>query len=140
VTEALMDELGANFVVVTPAFPENARTVFKGHLFVGEALLSDSSMKNHPLTPMTDANLVRVMQAQLDPQRGRRVGLIDYRVVAQGTQAIGQRIEALRAEGITLAIVDALGDDDLRQLAAAAASCCWWWPAPGLSASRRCMD
>ncbi len=121
VTEALMDELGANFVVVTPAFPENARTVFKGHLFVGEALLSDSSMKNHPLTPMTDANLVRVMQAQLDPQRGRRVGLIDYRVVAQGTQAIGQRIEALRAEGITLAIVDALGDDDLRQLAAAAA-------------------
>ena len=121
VTEALMDELGADFVVVTPAFPENGRTIFKGHLFVGDQLLSDSPMKNHPLTPMTDANLVRVLQAQLDPARGRRVGLIDYRVVAQGARAIAQRIDALRAEGITLAIVDGLGDDDLRRLAMASA-------------------
>ncbi len=90
-----------DFVVVTPAFPENGRTVFKGHLFVGDLLLSDSSMKNHPLTPMTDANLVRVMQAQLDASRGRRVGLIDYRAVAQGPEAIGRRIAALRAEGVT---------------------------------------
>jgi uncharacterized protein YgbK (DUF1537 family) len=121
VTEALMDELQAGFVVVTPAFPENARTVFKGHLFVGDLLLSDSSMRQHPLTPMTDANLVRVLQAQLDPARGRRVGLIDYRCVAQGAVAIGQRIEALRAQGVTLAVVDALGDDDLRRLAQAVA-------------------
>lgn len=121
VTEALMDELGADFVVVTPAFPENGRTVFKGHLFVGDVLLSDSPMKHHPLTPMTDANLVRVLQAQLDPKRGRRVGLIDYRSVAQDAQAIGRRIEALRAEGCTLAIVDVLSDDDLRRLAAALA-------------------
>ena len=121
VTEALMDELGADFVVVTPAFPENGRTIFKGHLFVGDQLLSDSPMKNHPLTPMTDANLVRVLQAQLDPARGRRVGLVDYRVVAQGAQAIAQRIDALRADGITLAIVDGLGDDDLRRLAMASA-------------------
>lgn len=121
VTEALMDELGADFTVVTPAFPENGRTIFKGHLFVGDQLLSDSPMKNHPLTPMTDANLVRVLQAQLDPARGRRVSLIDYRVVAQGAQVIAQRIDALRAEGITLAIVDGLGDDDLRRLAQAAA-------------------
>lgn len=121
VTEALMDELGADFVVVTPAFPENGRTIFKGHLFVGDQLLSDSPMKNHPLTPMTDANLVRVLQAQLDPARGRRVGLIDYRAVAQGAQAIGQRIEALRAEGHALAIVDGLSDDDLHRLAMASA-------------------
>ena len=121
VAEALMDELQAEFVVVTPAFPENARTVFKGHLFVGDVLLSDSSMRNHPLTPMTDANLVRVLQAQLDPARGRRVGLVDYRCVAQGAAAIGRRIEALRAEGVSLAIVDALGDDDLRTLAQAVA-------------------
>ena len=60
VTEALMDELQAPFCVVTPAFPENGRTVFKGHLFVGDQLLSDSPMRLHPLTPMTDANLVRV--------------------------------------------------------------------------------
>jgi uncharacterized protein YgbK (DUF1537 family) len=122
VTEALMDELDARFVAITPAFPENARTVFKGHLFVGDLLLSDSSMKDHPLTPMTDASLVRVMQAQLDAARGRRVGLVDYRVVAQGAAAIGRRIEALRTEGVSMAIVDALNDDDLRQLAAACAA------------------
>ncbi|MBK6864192.1 MAG: four-carbon acid sugar kinase family protein [Ideonella sp.] len=121
VAEALMDELQAGFVVITPAFPENARTVFKGHLFVGDLLLSNSSMRHHPLTPMTDANLVRVLQAQLDPARGRRVGLIDYHCVAQGAAAIGRRIEALRAEGVSLAIVDALGDDDLRTLAQAVA-------------------
>ncbi len=107
VTEALMDELDAPFVVVTPAFPENARTVFKGHLFVGDLLLSDSSMRHHPLTPMTDANLVRVMQAQLDPARGRRVGLIDYRCVAEGAAAIGRRIEDLRGAGVTLAVASA---------------------------------
>ena len=121
VTEALMDELRSDFAIVTPAFPENARTVFKGHLFVGDLLLSDSSMKNHPLTPMTDANLVRVMQAQLDGARGRKVGLIDYRCVAQGATAIHERIETLRAQGLTMAVVDALNDEDLRQLAAASA-------------------
>jgi uncharacterized protein YgbK (DUF1537 family) len=120
VTEALMDELGADFVVVTPAFPENGRTIFQGHLFVGDRLLSDSPMKHHPLTPMTDACLVRVLQAQLGPARGRRVGLVDYRCVAQGAAAIRRRIDALRAEGFAMAVVDGLGDDDLRTLARAA--------------------
>lgn len=63
VTEALMDALGCDFTIATPAFPDNGRTVFKGHLFVGDVLLSDSGMKDHPLTPMRDANLVRVLQA-----------------------------------------------------------------------------
>jgi uncharacterized protein YgbK (DUF1537 family) len=121
VTEALMDQLRADFVIITPAFPENGRTIFNGHLFVGDVLLSDSPMKHHPLTPMTDANLVRVMQAQLDPARARRVGLVDYRVVAQGAEAIARRIVALRADGVSLAVVDGLGDDDLRALARAAA-------------------
>jgi uncharacterized protein YgbK (DUF1537 family) len=121
VTEALMAELQADFAIVTPAFPENARTVFKGHLFVGDLLLSDSSMKNHPLTPMTDANLVRVMQAQLDGARGRKVGLIDYRCVAAGADAIRARIDALRAQGFAMAVADALNDADLHQLAAASA-------------------
>jgi 3-dehydrotetronate 4-kinase len=121
VTEALMDELDAAFVVVTPAFPENGRTIFKGHLFVGDLLLSDSPMRHHPLTPMTDANLVRVMQAQLDPARGRRVGLIDHRTVALGAPAIVQRIAALRADGVTIAVVDGVNDDDLRRLATASA-------------------
>ena len=68
VTDALLDALegtGHGFTIACPAFPTNQRTVFKGHLFVGDVLLSDSGMRNHPLTPMTDANLVRVLQAQM---------------------------------------------------------------------------
>ena len=120
VTEALMDLVDAPFVPVTPAFPEAARTVFKGHLFVGDQLLSDSPMRHHPLTPMTDANLVRVLQSQLDPKRGRQVGLIDQACVARGADAIRERMTALRERGVTLAIVDAVDDEDLRTLALAA--------------------
>ena len=112
VTEALMDALGTDFTIATPAFPDNGRTVFKGHLFVGETLLNESGMQDHPLTPMTDANLVRVLQ----PQCRRRVGLIDHRTVAQGTPAIDARIAALRAEGVGIAIVDAVSNDDLLRL------------------------
>jgi uncharacterized protein YgbK (DUF1537 family) len=112
VTEALMDALDTDFTIATPAFPDNQRTVFKGHLFVGDVLLGDSGMRNHPLTPMTDSNLVRVLQAQCQ----RKVGLIDYRVVAAGPEAITRRIAELRAEGVGIAIVDALGNDDLLRL------------------------
>jgi uncharacterized protein YgbK (DUF1537 family) len=112
VTEALMDALGTDFTVATPAFPDNQRTVFKGYLFVGDVLLSESGMRDHPLTPMTDANLVRVLQAQCK----RRVGLIDYRTVGAGEAAIRQRIQALRAEGVAIAVVDALSNDDLLRL------------------------
>ncbi|WP_046239431.1 four-carbon acid sugar kinase family protein, partial [Delftia tsuruhatensis] len=87
VADALMDALGCEFTIATPAFPDNQRTVFKGHLFVGDVLLSDSGMRNHPLTPMTDANLVRVLQAQTR----RKVGLIDHVAVAQGEAAIRAR-------------------------------------------------
>ncbi len=118
VAEALMAELGAASVIVTPAFPENGRTVFKGHLFVGDLLLSDSPMQHHPLTPMTDANLVRVMQAQC---RRERVGLLDHRTVARGVDAIRDRLGALRAAGQAFAIADAVNDDDLRVLARAVA-------------------
>src|SRR5262245_61824014 len=64
VTDALMDALDCGFTIACPAFPENGRTVFKGHLFVGDVPLHESGMRHHPLTPMTDANLVRVLQAQ----------------------------------------------------------------------------
>lgn len=121
VTEALLDALadrpGAGFTIATPAFPDNGRTVFKGHLFVGDVLLSDSGMRDHPLTPMTDANLVRVLQAQCQ----RKVGLIDHRVVARGVQAIGERIGQLRAEGVSIAVVDAVSNDDLMRLGPALA-------------------
>lgn len=109
VTEALMQALGTDFTVATPAFPHNQRTVFKGYLFTGDVLLSEGGMQNHPLTPMTDPNLVRVLQAQTK----RRVGLIDHRVVAQGPEAISQRIAALRADGVGMAIIDAVSNDDL---------------------------
>jgi len=112
VTEALMDALGCDFAIATPAFPDNHRTVFKGHLFVGDTLLDESGMQNHPLTPMTDPNLVRVLQAQ----SRRKVGLIDYRAVAQGEAAIRACITALRAEGAGLAIVDAISNEDLMRL------------------------
>ena len=112
VTEALMDALQTDFSIATPAFPDNGRTVFKGHLFVGEVLLNESGMQNHPLTPMTDPNLVRVMQAQTR----RKVGLIDHKAVAQGEAAIRARIDALRAQGVGVAVVDAVSNDDLLRL------------------------
>ena len=112
VTEALMDALHTDFTIATPAFPDNGRTVFKGHLFAGDALLNESGMQNHPLTPMTDANLVRVMQAQTQ----RVVGLIDYRAVAQGATTVQDRIGALKAQGVGVAIVDAVSNDDLLRL------------------------
>jgi uncharacterized protein YgbK (DUF1537 family) len=119
VTEALMDELDCTFTVTTPAFPDNERTVFRGHLFVGNELLSDSGMRNHPLTPMTDANLVRFLQTQLDPKRGRRVGLIDYQTTSRPPEIIRQRIRELRALGVSIAIADAINNDDLARLAQA---------------------
>ena len=118
VTEALLEALGADFTIACPAFPTNQRTVFKGHLFVGDVLLSDSGMRQHPLTPMTDANLVRVLQAQST----RRVGLLRYDTLAQGAAAVGARIATLRGEGIGIAIADATSNDDLRVLAAACAA------------------
>jgi 3-dehydrotetronate 4-kinase len=117
VTEALMAALGTDLTIACPAFPENGRTIFRGHLFVGDALLSDSGMRDHPLTPMRDANLVRVLQAQSK----RRVGLLRHDVVARGAAAVGAALDALRAHGVAIAIADAIDNADLRVLAAACA-------------------
>ncbi|RUR66923.1 four-carbon acid sugar kinase family protein [Variovorax guangxiensis] len=117
VTEALMDAVGCDFTIATPAFPDNKRTVFKGYLFAGDVLLNESGMQNHPLTPMTDPNLVRVLQAQCK----RKVGLVDYAVVARGAVAIGERIAQLKAEGVSIAIVDAVSNDDLLRMGPALA-------------------
>jgi uncharacterized protein YgbK (DUF1537 family) len=112
VTEALMDALNCKFTIATPAFPDNGRTVFKGYLFAGAVLLNESGMQNHPLTPMTDANLVRVMQAQTK----RKVGLIDHAVMSRGTAAIAEKIKQLESEGVGVAIVDATSNEDLKIL------------------------
>ncbi len=120
VTEALLDALhgpGQGFTIVCPAFPANQRTVFKGHLFVGDVLLSDSGMRDHPLTPMRDANLVRVMQAQTR----RRVDLVAHDVVARGAPAIRARFAALQAQGVGVAVVDAVDNDDLMRIGLALA-------------------
>jgi 3-dehydrotetronate 4-kinase len=117
VTDALLDALDSRFTIACPAFPENQRTVFKGHLFVGDQLLSDSGMRQHPLTPMLDANLVHVLQAQTR----RRVGLVGHDIVARGPQAIRARFETLQSQGIEIAIVDAISNDDLMRIGPALA-------------------
>ena len=120
VTDALLDALhgpGQGFTIACPAFPENQRTVFMGHLFVGDQLLSDSGMRHHPLTPMTDANLVRVLQ----PQTRRKVGLVSHDVVARGSGAIAERFAALQAEGVGIAVLDAVSNDDLLRIGPALA-------------------
>lgn len=117
VADALLERLGANFSIACPAFPETGRTIFKGHLFVGDVLLSDSPMRHHPLTPMTDSNLVAV----LGRQTTRKVGLVQYRDVAAGADAIRARFAALRADGCGYAVVDAVGDDQLHVIGEAIA-------------------
>ncbi len=117
VADALLEALGADFTVVCPAFPVNGRTLYLGHLFVGDALLSDSPMRHHPLTPMTDANLVRVMGRQTR----RKVGLVRHADVAAGADAIRAAFVRLRAEGVSYAVTDALRDADLHAIGAACA-------------------
>ena len=117
VAEALLEALGSEFSIACPAFPTNKRTVYQGYLFVGEVLLSESSMRHHPLTPMTDPSLVRVLQRQ---SRGR-VGLIAHDVVSRGGAAIREAMRGLRGSGVRLAIADALTDGDLVALGEACA-------------------
>ena len=109
VADALLAALGADFALATPAYPRNRRTVYFGNLFVGDVPLAESGMRNHPLTPMTDSNLVRVLGAQT---KGR-VGLVDFAAVEAGATAARARCEALRAEGMRYAIVDAIRDEHL---------------------------
>jgi uncharacterized protein YgbK (DUF1537 family) len=117
VAEALRARLAAGCVAVCPAFPANGRTVYRGHLFVGDRLLNESGMEKHPLTPMTDANLVRVLQSQC--RAG--VALIGHEVVRAGAAAIAERLARLTQEGAGFAIVDAICDADLLALGAALA-------------------
>ena len=117
VADALLNELGEDLTIACPAFPTNARTVFKGHLFVGNELLSDSGMRNHPLTPMTDSNLVRV----LDQQTSTKVGLVPREIVAKGAASIRAAFSALREQNVRHAIVDAVDDPDLLAIGTAVA-------------------
>ena len=117
VADALLEALGADFTIACPSFPETGRTICHGYLFVGEELLSESGMKDHPLTPMTDPSLVRVLAAQTP----HPVGLVRYDTVAAGAEVIRAAYGALRAEGRRHAIVDALSDADLMAIGEASA-------------------
>lgn len=119
VAEALMAETGADQTIYCPAFPENGRTIYQGKLFVFDQLLSESGMRDHPLTPMTDADLVRVLGAQLSP--GAKTGLVPFAVVEQGAGAIRDRLDRLAAEGVAHVVVDALTDAHLAALGRACA-------------------
>jgi uncharacterized protein YgbK (DUF1537 family) len=109
VADAILDELGSAFTIACPAFPTNERTVYKGHLFVGDVLLSDSGMRDHPLTPMTDSNLVRV----LGRQTPNKVGLVKLDDVQAGAEKIAEKLSLLARSGHRFAIVDAISDRDL---------------------------
>lgn len=118
VIEALMQALDTGFTIACPAFPANGRTVYQGYLFVGDVPLNESGMRDHPLTPMTDANLVRVLQQQVQG----KVGLTAQRVVEQGTAAINERFVALQEAGCSMSIVDAVSERDLHAIGAACAA------------------
>ena len=117
VMEALLDALQVDFTIACPAFPRNKRLVFMGHLFVGGVPLNESGMQNHPLTPMTDANLVRV----LDGQTRGAVGLVAHDAVGKGVAEITAAYQRLRGQGIGMAIVDAVDDGDLQAIGSASA-------------------
>ncbi len=115
VAEALMKALATEQTIYCPAFPENGRAIFMGNLFVGELPLDESPMKDHPLTPMRDSNLMRL----LAPQVTKPVGLANRHVVAKGTEALRQRLGQLQSEGVAHVVVDAVANDDLSVIAEA---------------------
>ncbi|WP_295137882.1 3-oxo-tetronate kinase [uncultured Reyranella sp.] len=109
VGDALLDALKARQAIYCPAFPVNGRTIFFGHLFVGDVLLSDSHMKHHPLTPMTDASLVRVLARQTP----HKVGLVALKQVQSGSAVLRESLDKLAADGVRHVVVDAVADTDL---------------------------
>ncbi len=116
VAESLLDFTGGDFTLACPAFPANRRMVYQGYLFVNGVPLNESSMKDHPLTPMRDANLVRVLQRQTRLS----VGLVPFETVAAGEDAVRQAFARQKADGHRILIVDAVTDANLRTIGEAA--------------------
>jgi uncharacterized protein YgbK (DUF1537 family) len=117
VADALADALGAVQVIVCPAFPGTGRSVYQGHLFVGDRLLNESGMQNHPLTPMTDPDLRR----WLAPQTRYEVGHVSASDVFKGVPAIAEALHAQHEAGKKHIVVDAIRDEDLIEIGRAAA-------------------
>ena len=118
VAEALMKELDVPQSIFCPAFPENGRTLYCGHLFVGNDSLNESGMQHHPLTPMTDSNLVRVLSKQTPVQ----VGKIPYTIVENGAESIRDALRALLDSGKQMIMVDTLNNRHLKSIAMACAN------------------
>jgi 3-dehydrotetronate 4-kinase len=117
VMDALRDDCGEKIVLVTPAFPETGRTVYQGNLFVGLVPLNESPLKDHPLNPMHDSNLVRVLARQSKT----KVGLVNLTTLTRGADAVRARLSELAGQGIGAAIIDAVFDSDLETIGAVAA-------------------
>jgi len=115
VADALLHELQTSAVVVCPAFPTTGRTVYQGHLFVFDKLLNESGLENHPLNPMTDADLRR----WLGKQTSSNIGHVDQATVTAGPDSIRNALEVAASKQQNLVIVDATADDDLRSIGAA---------------------
>ncbi|MDU4004198.1 3-oxo-tetronate kinase [Pluralibacter gergoviae] len=109
VTDALLAALGETQTVISPALPVNGRTVYRGYLFVGDQLLAESGMRHHPVTPMTDSSLVRLMERQAQG----RAAVIDAAELDKGAAAVAARLDDLRAQGIRYAVLDALHEQHL---------------------------
>jgi uncharacterized protein YgbK (DUF1537 family) len=116
VMDALRADCGEAIVLVTPAFPETGRTVYQGNLFVGSVPLNESPLKDHPLNPMHDSNLVRVLARQSKT----KVGLVELALLTRGPEAVRARLADLAAKGIGAAIIDAVFDLDLETIGAVA--------------------
>ena len=118
VMDALREDCGENIVLVTPAFPETGRTVYQGNLFVGLVPLNESPLKDHPLNPMHDSNLVRVLARQSKT----KVGLVNLATLTRGADAVRARLAELAGQGIGAAIIDAVFDHDLETIGTVAAA------------------
>ncbi|GEM77969.1 3-oxo-tetronate kinase [Vibrio superstes] len=116
VVEALKTRLSQPSVLLCPALPVNGRTVYQGHLFVFDRLLSESGMRSHPITPMTESNLLRVIGSQ----SAAKAGLISWHDIAQ--QRIKEKQAELELAGKELIICDSVSDEDLERLAEVAQS------------------
>lgn len=128
VIEALMRAIGLDFTAVVPAFPDKDCTLLKGHLFVGQSLLDESAVRHHPQTPMDDANILRVLQAQTQ----LRVGLVDVVPVSKGSVAIQEQMVDLRLKHVNIALVDAASTEDLLYIAMAVSNLFFVAGSPGL--------
>lgn len=117
VTDALLDALGEDFTVICPVLPVNGRTIYCGYLFVNGVPLSESGMRHHPVTPMTDSNIMRVMEAQSKGQAGN----IPSSVIDQGVEAVKAAMQQLRAKGVRYAVLDSLNDHHIEVLGKAVA-------------------